>query len=242
MFVVASRLLRSDDTVVVGSGRAFVVAMLAQRLHAPSISLLIDSGSIGPYFASIPRSVSDARMAHRAVRHGSTLEVLGPLLSRPGVVALLGAAQVDRFGRVNASYVRTADGRRRRLVGSGGAAAMMARAHRTIVVTRHERARLPERCDYVSSVSGFRPGEGSRRPDLTVVTDLCVFQPFETGDLGVVALMPSVRLDRIESNTGFSPRVAERLEQLAPPTALELRVLRTIVDPEGIYLKAGTPN
>jgi glutaconate CoA-transferase, subunit B len=245
LFIAASRLIENSDVVVVGSGIAFVVAMLAQRLHAPEVGLVVDSGAVDPVLKTIPQSVSEARVAHRSLQRGSMREVLGSLLHRCRVVALLGAAEVDRFGNLNSSYVRKPDGRTTRLVGSGGATAMLACAGKIIIPMRHEARRFPERCQYVSS-PGYLGGGSMRRtrglhepnPELIVVTDLCVMRAAgESGELVVAALMPGRTLREVEEHTGFHPRTSPTLCEVRPPSAEELRVLRREVDPCRRFLR-----
>jgi glutaconate CoA-transferase, subunit B len=243
LFIAASRLIENRDVVVVGSGVALLVAMLAQRVHAPEVSLVVDSGAVDPVLKTLPQSVSEARVAHRSLQRGSMREVLGPLLHRCRIVALLGAAEVDRFGNVNSSYVRKPDGRIARLVGSGGATAI-------IIPMRHEARRFPKRCQYVSS-PGYLGGGSMRsisglhepRPELVVVTDLCVMRVAdESGELAVTALMPGRTLREVEEQTGFRPRISPILSEVRPPSKEELRILRSDVDPGRIYLKGEKPS
>jgi glutaconate CoA-transferase subunit B len=247
LFIQASRFISDTDVVLVGSGLAFVVAMLAQRTHAPGVSLLVDSGAIDPIFENVPQSVSEAKASFRSLRQASMREILGPLLHRGRVVALLGAAEVDRFGNINSSYIRNGRGAVSRLVGSGGAAAMLACAARTVVPLRHQMRRFPERCSYVSS-PGYLPDYSGRRavglherqPELTVVTDLCVMTTAaEGGELVVTALMPGQTFENVVANTGFRPRAPPDISRVQPPSEHELRVLRDEVDPHRVYLKSG---
>lgn len=249
LFIAASRFIQNADVVVVGSGSALVVAMLAQRLHAPDVSLTVDSGAMDPVLKRLPQSVSEARVACRSLHRGSMRDVLGTLLHRCRTVALLGAAEVDRFGNVNSSYVRRPDGRVARLVGCGGATSMLACAAKVIIPMRHESRRFPERCHYLSS-PGYLGGGSARRttglhetrPELTVVTDLCVMSAErDSGRLVVSALMPGRTLQQVQDQTGFRPPAARSLSEVRPPSLHELQILREEVDPDGIYLKGEKP-
>lgn len=245
MFIEASRHIRNTDTVFVGSGISFVVAMLAQRLNAPHAGLLIDSGAIDPIFESIPLSVSDSWAARRAVRLGSMREVLASLIRRGPVVAILGAAQVDAYANINSSYVNTGASHLRRLPGSGGATAVTWSAQRLLLVLRHERHRLPERCDYISS-PGYLDGAGRRaqlgiaveQPEISVITDLCVMSADKSrGRLVTTKLMPGVDARMVQDNTPYAIEFAEDLTCVAPPSSQELAILRQDVDPKHLYVK-----
>ncbi len=76
------------------------------------------------------------------------------------------------------------------------------------------------------------------RPDIIVVTDLCVMEinP-DTGRLELTKLMPGVTIDEVYENTGFEPKPREKMEEVELPTEEELRILRDEVDPDHIYLK-----
>jgi glutaconate CoA-transferase subunit B len=76
------------------------------------------------------------------------------------------------------------------------------------------------------------------RPDIIVVTDLCVMQinP-NTGRLELTKLMPGVTVDEVYENTGFEPKLREEIEEVELPTEEELKILRYEVDPDHIYLK-----
>ncbi len=76
------------------------------------------------------------------------------------------------------------------------------------------------------------------KPDIILVTDLCVMQinP-DTGKLELTKLMPEVTIDKVYENTGFEPKLRERMEEVELPTEAELKILRDEVDPDHLYLK-----
>ena len=244
MFVEASRRLTGAQAIFVGSGISFAAAMLAQRIHAPCATMLVDSGAVGPRFGELPRSVTDRHVTNSAVRLGSMREVLGMLVRRPGVVAILGAAEVDRFGNVNSTYVGREGGPPRRLPGSGGATAVAWSAERWVLLLRHERRRFPARVGFISSpgyiegpdVRG-RLGLSAARPLISVVTDLCVMETSRaSGLLEVAAVMPDVSIEEVYARTGFRPSARTPLGVVAHPTDEEITTLRTI-DPTGLYVR-----
>ncbi|MBI3974834.1 MAG: glutaconate CoA-transferase [Armatimonadetes bacterium] len=246
MVIEAARRLRDGDVVFVGTGLPFLATTLAQRTHAPSLAMIIESGVIAPQVRRTPISVSDPKVMHRAVKLGTLREVLGTLLQRGLIdVGMIGGAQIDRYANINSTWVGRPGGQRRRLPGSGGGNDMASHCRRLLILTPHERRRFPERCDYITS-PGFLDGPGGREraglsPDfaVTVVTDLAILENDPaTSALRVTGLMPQVTVEEVLAQTGFRPEVAAEIQVVAPPRTDDLRQLREELDPEGVYLKA----
>lgn len=244
MVIEAARRVRDGDIVFVGTGLPLLSATLAQRTHAPNMVPVIESGVVAPKVLATPISVSDPRVMHGALRLGTLREVLGCLLQR-GLVDLgfIGGAQVDRYANINSTWIRT-PGAAKRLPGSGGGNDMASHCRRLLVITRHERRRFPERCDYITS-PGFLDGPGARQRaglnpefDVTVVTDLAVLETDpETCALRLAMLMPGVEVDDVRAETGFALDARPDLRVVAPAGADVLRVLRDEIDPGRVYLK-----
>jgi acyl CoA:acetate/3-ketoacid CoA transferase alpha subunit len=120
------------------------------------------------------------------------------------------------------------------LVGAGGANDVLSAADEVIVTVSHQRERLVETVQYVTS-----PGQRVR----TIVTDLCVFErveghsPFElTALLPAAGYDPQAALGEIQRRTGFGYTVAPRLILEPTPTPAELDVLRAY-DPDRLFLR-----
>jgi len=249
MVIEAARHVRNGEVVFVGTGLPLLATTLAQRSHAPGVVCVIESGVIAPQVLPTPISVSDPKVMFGAVKLGTLREVLGCLLQR-GLVDLgfVGGAQIDRYANINSTVIGPPRARERRLPGSGGANDMASHCRRLLIITRHERRRFPERCDYVTS-PGFLDGPGGRqraglRPDfsVTVVTDLAVMENDPvTCALRIVKLMPGVTVDAVLAETGFRPGMAPHVGEVVPPSVEDLRVLRDEVDPARVYLKDTEP-
>ena len=238
MVIEAARHVRDGDVVFVGTGLPLLATTFAQRTHAPNVVCVIESGVIAPRVRPTPISVSDPKVMYQAVRLGSLRDVLGCLLQR-GLIDLgfLGGAQIDRYGNINSTQI-----------GVGGGNDMASHCPRLLVITRHERRRFPERCDFITS-PGFLDGPGARRRAglndefaVTVVTDLAVLENDPvTCALRVAQLMPGVTLDAVRAETGFRIEAASQVSEVAPPTPADLRVLRQELDPARVYLKEEEP-
>lgn len=245
MVVEASRQIKDCDTVMVGTGLPFVAAFLAQRHHAPNMCYIVETGPVAPQVVPTPISVSDPRVMHRAVLHGSLLDALGGVLQRGlADIAFLGGAQIDQFANVNSTVIGDYANPKVRFPGSGGANDLASHARKILIITKHEKRRFPEHCDFITS-PGYIDGPDGRQnaglpvpyPDIVVITNLSVMViDKSTGRLRVEKLMPGVTIEQVLSITSFVPGVAEETEVVVAPSDVELRVLREEVDPERVYL------
>jgi len=79
------------------------------------------------------------------------------------------------------------------------------------------------------------------KPDIIVVTDLCVMEinP-DTGRLELIKVMPGTTIDKVYENTGFKPNLKEELKEVELPTERALKILRNEVDPDHVYLKGSS--
>ena len=246
MVIEASRHISDGDVVLVGTGMPMVAALMALKSHAPNMCYVVETGPIAPEVIPTPISVSDPRVMYRAARVGSLLESLGGVLHRGLVdVGFIGGAQIDQFANVNSTLIGDRARPKVRFPGSGGANDVASHAKKVLIITRHERRRFPNHCDYVTS-PGYVDGPHGRKrvglptpyPDVVVVTDMTVMSIDKTkGRLRVDKLMPGVSLDDLLENTGFEPIQPPSIETTEEPSPAELRVLREEVDPGNLYVK-----
>jgi glutaconate CoA-transferase, subunit B len=154
-------------------------------------------------------------------------------------MGFIGAAEVDRYGNVNTSYI---GGFRRpaiKLPGSGGGADLASLAHRTVVIVDHDRRRLPERVGYITSPGYGDGGDWRQRVGLprggptAVVTSMAVlgFDP-RTREAVLRSYHPGTTVDAVRANTGWDLRVAPDVTETRHPSDAELAVIRDY-DPEG---------
>jgi glutaconate CoA-transferase subunit B len=240
--VMSARLLRDGETVFAGVGIPLLAATLAQRLHAPGLTILFEGGTIGAFIepGRLPPSTNEQRCTRRAnMVLGSTDVLL--LLQRGYVdVGFMGGAQIDRYGNLNSSLIGTPEHPVTRLPGSGGGNDI-ASLTRIIVAMKHEKRRFVERVDFVTS-PGFLSGGGSRHAAglregglFRVVTDLGLFDFDEASKrMRLIALHPGASTAAVQANTGFELLVAAPLPVTDPPGENELAVLRHL-DPDRLY-------
>ncbi len=241
MTINAARLLKDGDTVFVGVGLPNLACNLARRTHAPNLLMIYEAGVIGARPARLPLSIGDPTLVSGAAGVCSMYDIFTLYLQRGNVdVGFLGGAQIDRYGNINATVIGDYAHPKVRLPGSGGSQEIAAWANRCYIMTPHQKRRFPEKVDFITS-AGFLNGAAGRAcvrggGPQAVVTDLGILAPDETGELVLTALHPGATLEQARANTGWPLKAAAQLAVTEPPGEEELHILRTELDPQGIYL------
>lgn len=239
MTVTAARALAGHVSCFVGIGLPSTAANLARRVHNPDLALIYESGAIGARPTRLPLSIGDGELAETADAVVSVPEVFNYWL-QPGRIGVgfLSAAQLDRFGNLNTTFVGgTYEHPSVRLPGSGGAPEIAASCGEVFVMVRHSRRTFVPEVDFVTSAGhgtgpGFRAARGLRGAGpVLVVTDLGVLEPdHETRELTLTSVHPGVPVADVRAATGWDLRVADELGTTEPPTEEELRVLRGLTE------------
>jgi len=240
--VISARLLRDGQVVFAGVGIPLLGATLAQRLHAPGLTILFEGGVIGAFIepGKLPPSTNEQRCTRRANMVLGSTEVL-LLLQRGYVdVGFMGGAQIDQYGNLNSSFIGDPQRPTSRLPGTGGGNDI-ASLTQMIVAMKHEKRRFVKAVDFVTSPGFLSGGDSRREAGLTaggmfrVVTDLGVLGFDEHSKrMKLLALHPGVAADRVRENTGFALLIEADLPVTDPPTENELAVLRDL-DPDRLY-------
>ncbi len=236
MTVEAARALRGRAVCFVGIGLPSAAANLARRLHAPGLTLIYESGTIGSRPEVLPLSIGDGELAERADTVVSVPEIFAHWLQGGRVeVGFLGGAQIDRFGNLNTTVIGDYAHPSVRLPGAGGAPEIAAHAREVFVVMKQSRRSFVERLDFITT-PGHRvdgrtrealglPGGGPTR----VITDLGVLVPdAASGELVLASVHPGRTADEARAATGWALRVAEPLPVTEPVTDEELAALRDL--------------
>jgi glutaconate CoA-transferase subunit B len=224
MTVTAARRLADGDICLVGIGLPSLAANLARRLHAPDCVLIYESGTIGSKPGFPPLSIGDGELAETADTVVSVPEIFNYWLQAGRIdVGFLGAAQIDRYARLNTTVIGSYDAPQVRLPGAGGAPEIASSARRVIVVLRHSPRAFVERLDFTTSV----PGRGGT----AVITDLAVLEAGEDRELVLTSVHPGVSVDVVRAATGWPLRVADDVVVTPAPTPAELEALRAMTAP-----------
>ncbi len=231
MAAVAARELVDGEVVFVGIGLPNLASNLARRTHAPHLVLIYESGAVGATPSRLPVSIGDPALVTGSLMVCGMADVFQLFLQNGRIaVGFLGGAQVDRYANINTTVIGPYKRPTVRLPGSGGAAEIAIHAQRILIVSKLSPRAFPERVDFVTS-----PGGRVQR----VITDKGVLEPDATsGELMLAALYPGVDAADVQAGVGWKLRSRPQLTRLDPPTAVELQLLRDVLDPQRLYLKS----
>jgi glutaconate CoA-transferase subunit B len=235
MAVAAARALTNEDVCFVGIGAPSLACNLARLTHAPDITLIYESGTIGTKPDVLPLSIGDPELCETARCTVSVPEMFQYWLQGGRIsVGFLGGAQLDKFANINSSVIGSYARPKVRLPGGGGAPEIASSCRQVYVVMAQTRRSFVEKVDFITSFGHGAGGDHRQRlgiktagPTL-VITDLCVMKPDpEAKELTVVALHAGVTREQVQANTGWPVRFADTVET-PPPDATELAVLRDL--------------
>lgn len=236
MIITAARALSDDDVCFVGIGAPSAACNLARLTHAPNITLIYESGTIGTRPDVLPLSIGDGELSETAVTTVSVTEMFQYWLQGGRIsVGFLGAAQMDRFGNINTTVIGDYANPKIRLPGGGGAPEIATSCRKVFITMKHTARGLVENIDFVTSLGFGRSGTQRAELGITtlgpamVITDLCIMTPEElTNELVVTSIHPGVDRDTIRSETGWSVRFAGDVDDTRAPSEDELSVLREL--------------
>lgn len=236
MTIAASRALKNDDVCFVGIGAPSAACNVARLTHAPDITLIYESGTIGTAPSVLPLSIGDGELCETAATTVSVPEMFRYWLQGGRVtVGFLGAAQLDRFGNINTTVIGPYDRPKVRLPGGGGAPEIASSCGEIFITMKQGRRGMVEKIDFFTSFGHGEGGQARERLGLRtkgptlLITDLCLWNPDpETKEFTVTSLHPGVTADHVRESCGWPARFADRLEETPPPTELELTTLRDL--------------
>lgn len=245
MVAEAARQIRDGEKVFVGMRLPLIAFVVAKRTHAPNAIGLFELGLVRDQPApELLYTMGDPPNVRGATWSARTVDIMG-LLARGEVDAgFIGGAEMDRHGDLNT----TAIGPDRahpvvQLPGSGGAADIASLAKRLIVIMPHDKRRLRERVDFVTT-----PGHGASRgwrtrvglrgggPDV-LITTLGVFR-FPGGEAVLTSYHPGASVERVRAETGWDLRVAPDVRETETPSDAVLTIVRGY-DRGGFWTRRG---
>ncbi|MCW5852287.1 MAG: CoA-transferase subunit beta [Anaerolineae bacterium] len=243
MIVAAARALAGVRTVFVGVGLPNIACNLARHTVAPALELIYEAGVYGAQPARLPLSIGDPTLVSGATSVVPMADLFGLYLQGGLVeVALLGGAQVDRFGNLNTTVIGDYAAPKVRLPGSGGACEIAIHARRLFYIMRLSRRAFVEALDFVTSPGHLTGGDSRARlglpgagPEL-LITDKAILN-FDNPqrEMQLVSLHPDVSLASVQAEVGWPLRLADDLAVTPPPTDDELHLVRDVLDPQAMY-------
>jgi glutaconate CoA-transferase subunit B len=236
MTIAAARALKSSDVCFVGIGSPSAACNLARLTHAPDITLIYESGTIGTRPTVLPLSIGDGELCETALTTVSVPEMFRYWLQGGRItVGFLSGAQVDRYANLNTTVVGSYDKPKVRLPGGGGAPEIASSCQEIFITMSMSPRTFVERLSFITSF-GHGTGKGGRQAlGLTtkgptrIITDLCVLEPDpESYEFVVVSLHPGVTAEAARAACGWPLQFGRNLAQTPPPTGQELSVLREL--------------
>ena len=236
MTIAASRVLKNEDVCFVGIGAPSAACNVARLTHAPDITLIYESGTIGTAPDVLPLSIGDGELCDTAVTTVSVPEMFRYWLQGGRItIGFLGAAQLDRFGNINTTVIGDYHAPKTRLPGGGGAPEIAALSGEIFITMKQSLRGMVEKIDFFTSFGHGEGGDHRQRLGIEtkgptmLITDLAIWRPDPvTKEFTVVSLHPGVTKEDVQSTCGWTVRFADNIEETPPPTELELKTLRDL--------------
>lgn len=246
MAITTAKEFKDWEVAFVGIGIPLVAGILAKRLHAPNLSIVYESGSIGPEKYRVDFNVGDSSAADSALCLTSEWHVFGDLQCGYYDIGVLGGAQIDKYGNLNTTAI-FGDGDYYhpmvRLPGSGGGNDIGSSVGRVVIMMRLEKHRFVPKVDYITT-PGFLDGSSGAREragllgggPVAVVTSKGVFRfrP-ETGEMYLDTIYHGVDVEEIKCSVGWDIQISSDLKVVPDPVERELLALRS-ADPANLIL------
>ncbi len=236
MTIAAARALTNDDVCFVGIGAPSAACNVARLTHAPDITLIYESGTVGTKPDVLPLSIGDGELCDTALFTVPVPEMFRYWLQGGRITTgFLGGAQIDKFANLNTTVVGPYDKPKVRLPGGGGAPEIASNCGRIFITMALSNRGFVEKLPFTTSMGHGEGGDHRERLGMKtkgptrVVTDLCIFEPDAvTRELTVVSIHKGVTREQIQENCGWTVKFAAFVEDTPVPSETELRVLRDI--------------
>jgi glutaconate CoA-transferase subunit B len=243
MAIMAGRMVKNGDIVFCGTGLSLIAAAVAKKMYAPRSVIFFETGGIDTALLELPMCVSDLRVMYQTSMNAGLMESFSILGHKKiHTKALLGAAQIDRFGNLNSTCIGDYWHPSVRFSGSGGGGDAACLAAEVITFMQHEKRRFVKKVDYLTS-PGWLSGPGTREKaglyrggPSAVVTNLGIMKfDVKTQDMYLSEYYLGVTPQQIQENTGFEIDISGAVES-KPVMEEELIVLRKEIDPQRLII------
>ena len=236
MTIAASRSLTSKDVCFVGIGAPSAACNVARLTHAPEITLIYESGTIGTAPNILPLSIGDGELCETAISTVPVPEMFRYWLQGGRItIGFLGAAQLDKFGNINTTVIGDYKSPKTRLPGGGGAPEIASSAKQVYITMKQSLRSMVKKIDFYTSF-GHGKGKDHRKslnidtegPSL-LITDLAIWKPDPISkEFTVSSIYEGVTKEMVQNNCGWKVKYFDSLEITQPPTELELKTLRDL--------------
>jgi glutaconate CoA-transferase subunit B len=255
MAVATGREIKDGELIILGVGLSMLAGYFAKFNHAPELRPFTEGGIYGATpVGGLPWGIECNRISANATSFTNAIDALGFLVaSGRADNAVIGAAQVDKYGNVNTTgiwdeppwklerYVPP----RIRLNGSGGANDIAVGCKRYLIMASHESRRFMEKVDYISSPGYLDGGDAREKAGFVgggpsaIISTLGILRPdLVSKEFFLDAYFPFTNVEEVRENTGWDLKVSPDVKQVPEPTEKELKNLRE-VDVTGSLRKSG---
>ncbi len=237
MAVCIARQITDGQVVAQGLATPLVTAgyLLAKCTHAPNLRF---ASAIGQSICEAWSPLGVARIEELWLGHAlmsvGFVTAVADLLPRLSPLEFFRPAQIDAHGNFNnIAFGTDYQHPRLRLPGVGGIPYVTVTGDANyLYVTRHSRVTFVEQCDFVSGL-GHVPERKRGAGPRYLVSDLGQFD-WANGRMRLTSYHAGTSIDHICAKTGFELAIASDVCETPPPTADELQLLRTQIDPLGV--------
>src|SRR5438445_7829034 len=247
----AARQIQDGEQVFVGMRLPLLAFALAKRTHAPRCVGLFETGILRDEpAAELLYTMGDAPNITGALWATGTVKMIGMMAAGEVQLGFIGGAEIDRYGNLNTTVIGNWQKPAVRLPGSGGAADIASLSQRLAIIMQHDRRRLREKVDFVTSPGYGYPDEHGlagiawrkrvglpRGGPAALITTLAVFTfDRENGEAMLQSYHPGTTIEQVQEHTGWKLRLAPDCAKTVPPSEEELRVIREH-DPQGKWTR-----
>ncbi len=232
--IIAEKIIHQKyDLVLAGQGYSNLAAWLARYNIATKnhhTNLVAEVGFYG--YLPIPGSpfIFNVMNVPTCNMVSNIINILAINMGRSKSCAILGAAQIDKYGNVNSSKIGT-----HHLVGSGGAndCGSPNRANEIIIVCVHKKDRLIEKVPYITvpgiSVFTVITTRGVLEKDLSM-NELILKEYFNIDNKSQDEI-----IEEIKSETSWDLKISNNLKARTKISSEELKILR-LFDPNQFFI------
>lgn len=247
MAIATGREFKDGELAIFGVGLSMLAGYFAKKNHAPNLTAFTEGGVYGSTpVGGLPWGIEDNRISANATSFTNAIDALCMLVASGKVDnAVLGAAQVDKYGNINTTGIWENGQQpwkvgkytlpKTRLNGSGGANEIAIGAKKYIIMAQHQKKRFVEKVDYISS-PGYLNGGNDREKygfpgggPSAIITNLGILRPDPvTKEFYLDAYFSFSSIEEIIENTGWDLKISPNVKVVPEPTEEELANLRAI--------------
>ncbi|MBD3228199.1 MAG: CoA-transferase subunit beta [Candidatus Lokiarchaeota archaeon] len=240
MLIAAAREIKNNDTIFGAIQWPFLVLQIANRLHAPELNIVLETGTIHRSMPDkLPFSIIDPDIIKDSIYVGDSIDSLG-FLQRGNIdKAFLSASILDKYGNCNTTTIgKDYEKPIYRLPGGGGATEVAALSKRLYwLLDEHSKRRLVPKVDFITDI-GYIEGGNSKidynYPENAkveaIITPLCILKFDENSKEPYLdSIFTGTSIEEVMKNTGWPLKKSKTVKIIDPPSKREIEVCRSVI-------------